>query len=513
MKKNVLRATLVVFVLSLISKIIGFLKSIIQASYFGSTLETDAFNLANEFVNNVIFMFATAIAVAFVPTYIQRKKTDKTREFAAKSITGLLIIAIMLTVAFIIAAPVIVWVIAPGYDGYIYNLTIRYFRVLALCFVFALLTQLYSSLLNAEKIYGYSAVCSIVNSLILITFIIAFSSRLEVWALVLAVPVSFFSQFIVLFLKSRKYVRIIIRDGIWDESIKKILALAIPVLISQASVEINQVVDRALLISLGEGVLTAVTYSIVLYQFVSALITAPLSTVIFTELSEAAANNDHDGIKSIIHTCFKLLAFICVPIVLIICFDSVDIVSIVYGHGRFDNTAVKNCAIGLRMYSLCLLPVCFKTVLSRAYFATNNTKRPMIIGIMEVALNIMLSILFVRRFEIVGVVGATAIACCIFILVMIIDYSRKFICLLTKNNILSYWKIFISGLVTGVILQLIKGVTTNSELTNFLFISIICFTVYLVLLLFLRESILIMCLKKTTNYTIKTFLDSKKNYS
>ncbi len=506
MKKSVIKATIVVFVLSFISKIIGFVKSIIQASYFGSTFETDAFNVANEFVNNVLFMFATAIAVVFVPTYIKKKKSGEAESFATKAITGLLFIAIVLTIIFILIAPLIVRVIAPSYEGNIYNLTIKYFRVLALCFGFALVTQLYSNLLNAEKIYGYSAFCSIINSLVLIAFIIIFASSLEVWALVIAVPVSFLSQFIVLFIKCRKYSRISIRNGIWDESIKMIITLAIPVLISQASVEINQVVDRALLTSLGEGILTAVTYSIVLYQFASALITAPLSTVMFTELSEAGANNNIDGIKNIIHTCFKLLAFICIPIVLVIIYTAFDIVSIVYGHGKFDSAAVNNCATGLRMYSLCLIPVCFKTVLSRAYYAINNTKRPMIIGMMEVALNIILSILLVRWFGIVGVVGATAIACFVFILVMIIDYSKKYICLLVKENILSYWKILFSGLISSIILFAVKDYFVFSVLIDFLVKSIICFAVYLIVLSFFKEPVLIMCINR-----IHSFIQKRKD--
>lgn len=502
-----MKDTLLVFALSFVSKIFGLIKSIIQASIFGSTFETDAFNVANEFVSNVLFMLATVIAVVFVPAYIQKRETGEAKPFASKSITGLLIVAIFLTIALLLVAPLIVRIIAPSYQGRTYDLTVNYFRILTLCFVFALITQLYSNLMNANKVYGYSAFCSIINSLVLIAFIMIFAPNFGVWALVVAVPVSYFFQFVILFIKGRKYARITLKEGIWDNSIRQIISRAIPVLVGQASVEINQVVDRALFTSLGEGVLTALTYSIVLYQFVSALITAPLSTVMFTELSEAGANMDIDGIRNILNTCFKLIAFICVPIVLTILFTSVNVVSIIYGHGKFDYNAVHNCATGLRIYCLCLLPVCFKTVLSRAYYAINDTRRPMMIGMMQVTLNILLSILLIRWFGIVGVAGATAIASVVFIIVMLIDYSKKYINVSLKSVVFSYWKIGISGLITGVVLFLINDVFIISNLLDFVCKTVIGFTLYLLILFVTKEPVLDFCVKKCINVIKKRRLE------
>lgn len=496
MKRSVLKATALVFVLSLAAKIIGFVKSIVQASYFGTTIGTDAFNVASGFVSNVLYMFATALAVAFVPLYIQRKLKKDEKQFATRTITALVLLSIGITIVLILCAPWIVKLIAPSYTGKELALTIRFFRVLVLGFTFALTTHLYTNLLNAEKVYGFSTFCAIINSVVLIAFIILFSESWGVWALVISMPVSFFLQWLLLYLKGKKYAKISFRYGIWERGIKVLAVQAFPILISQATVEINQVVDRALLTSVGTGALTAVAYSAVLYQFVTSLVSAPLSTVMFTELSEAGALNYYDGIKNVLNNCYKLLLLVCVPIVLIMFFIPNDIVSIVYGHGRFDSAAVANCALGLKMYGLCLLPVCIKTVLSRAYYAINNTRRPMVIGVLEVALNIGLSILLVRYYGILGVVGATAIASFVFIIVMLIDYNYKYIKVLSKQTILQYWKIGVATIILIAAMILLKNVFFYNSLINFILQSVIAFLVYWAILLVLKENSLIRAFKK-----------------
>lgn len=100
MKKTVWKATALIFVLSFIAKIIGFIKSIFQASYFGASFQTDALNVADGFVSNILYMFTTAISVAFLPLYIKHKtgSREEGKRFASRTITALFLFAIAITV-------------------------------------------------------------------------------------------------------------------------------------------------------------------------------------------------------------------------------------------------------------------------------------------------------------------------------------------------------------------------------------------------------------------------------
>lgn len=488
MKKSIIKSTILVFSISLLSKLIGFVKSIIQASYFGATFYTDAYNIAHGFVGNVLYMFTTAIAVAFVPLYIQNKVRHSEKKFATVTITILSLVSLAISVVLVIVAPLIVKIIAPSYAGHEADITTQYFRVLVLGFVFSLVANLYTNLLNAEKVFGFSSLGSVVNSVVLIAAILLFANSLGVWTLVISVPLSFLIQWLILYIKGKKYATISFKFGFRDESIKLLITQATPILISQATVEINQVIDRALLTSIGEGIVTAVSYSIVLYQFATTLIDAPISSVMFTELSEAGAESDKSRISDLLNSGYKAICIFCIPIVAVMFFGSMDIVNIVYGHGKFSQTAVENCAIGLQMYGLCLLPVCIKKIMSRAYYAVSDTKRPMIIGVLEVIMNITLSIILVRPFGIYGVVGATAAASLTFIIVMFYDFNKKHIKVLDLNRLKSYWKIAIAFLLLVALMIITPSSYSSSALLNFVIKTVISFGAFMLILLAIKES-------------------------
>ena len=487
-KKSIFKATAVIFIFSLVAKVIGFIKSIIQASYFGATIYTDAFNVSNGFSSNILYMLSTAIAVAFVPIYIQRKNKDNSeKKFASVIITVLSLISIAISAILVTFAPLIVKVIAPSYTGEVLTVTVQFFRVLSLGFMFSLAVSLFSNLLNAEKIYGFSAICSVINSVVLIGLILCLAKKIGVWALVIAVPISYFIQWCVLYIKGKKYASITFRYGLKDEGIKILLVQALPVFFSQATVEINQVVDRALLTAVSAGALTAVTYASVLSEFVTSLVSTPVSTVMFTELSEAGVQNNNTRIITILKSCYKIFVLVCLPIISIIFLCATDIVSIVYNHGSFSGQAILDCAEGLKYYGICLLPVCIKSVLSKAYYAVNDTRRPMIIGVLEVITNITLSVVLVKYFGIAGVVGATAIASIIFIIVMLIDYNRKYLKVINIRFVIEQWKILVAIIISILIIYPLKSVVVGNYFFDLIIKTILCFSIYFGILFILKE--------------------------
>lgn len=498
-KSNIIKATILVLVLSLASKILGFVKSIIQASYFGATTYTDAFNVAYGFVENVLFMLITAISVAFVPLYIQNKKENSGKRFATVTITLTAIISIAFSIVLILLAPFVVKLLAPAFTVEQQAMTVQFFRVLLIGMVFALTSHMYTSLLNAEKIYGFSALGSVINSIILILFIVFLANELGVWVLAISVPVSYLIQWIILYLRGKRFASVSFKYGIWDKSVKVLLIQAFPILLGQATVEINQMIDRSLLSSVGEGIVTAVSYSAVLYQFVVTLVGAPLQTVLFTELSEAGANNDFERISNTLRKCYKLIFILCIPIAIVIVFGSTDIVRIVYGHGKFSLSAIDNCSIGLQMYGLCLLPVCVKKALSRAYYSQNNTKRPMVLGVFEVMLNVGLSIWWVKKWGIYGVVGATAVASFVFIIIMLIDYNIKYSHVISIVELRSYWRIVIGLIITNLGMLAFSQIQFGSSLLSFICKTLFSFVLFYVVLLITKEPIFMYMIKGTIN--------------
>ena len=493
-QNNILSASLVVFFLTFLSKILGFVRSILQASIYGVSAQTDAYNIAYGFESNILYMFAVSISVTLIPFYFKNKNEsiEKAKQFATKAITGLFILGCLFSAFLVAGSSSIVKIIAPSYDGDILQQTISYLQVLCLGFVFALVANLYTHVLNAERKYFISTVTLLINSSVIIIFMLIFNSAFGIWALVLSVPVAHVFQCVFLYIIGNQYAKISFRYGLKDESFKSMMVQAIPVLLSQATIEINQMVDKALLTGLEVGTLTAVSYAAVLYNFVGTLVSAPIYSVVFTELSDAGSINDYNKVADLCKIACKLIAFICVPIIVTICFCATEIVSIVFGHGEYTEMAINQSAIALKMYSMCLLPGTLKALLNRAFYAKNDTKRPMAIGFIEVALNIALSIMLVRDYGIVGVVGATAIATLIATIMRIFVFERKHICLFNKKDFSSFFKISLSTYLAGTLGRVLSAYTMGNIYINLIAKMMLICAVFFCCLWILHEETFIM---------------------
>lgn len=489
-ENRIIKDTFAVFIVSVFAKLIGFFKTVIQASFFGANVNTDAYNMASGFVSNVLFMLTSALAVSFVPIYLQKKNeegTEGAKRFATKTVTALLIFSLGVVAFLELAAPLIVKVVAPSYSGELHLITVKYFRVLALGFSFSLIASLCQNLLNAERVYLFSSACSLINSVVLILVIVTCARSLGIWALVIALPLSYLIQFSALLCRSRSYGRISLEFGIRDAAIKAIVIQSLPVLLSQATVEINQVVDRALLAGVEDGAVTSVSYAATLFQFVSGIIVLPLTTVLFTELAEAGAKGDMGSITRMLRLSYKVVVLLCLPITLITLFTSDDIVNIVFMHGKFDLIAAGQASIGLSAYILCLIPGAMKGVLSRAYYSLNDTKRPMWCGVFEVLLNIGLSLWLVRYYGILGIVGATAISTTVFTVVL----SRNMRKVYLEGSRLGVWKDFLKIILSGLCLLLFlfmtRHVSMNGSLWTFIMKTVVGGGIYLLILYLLKD--------------------------
>ena len=115
----------------------------------------------------------------------------------------------------------------------------------------------------------------------------------------------------------------------------------------------------------------------------------------------------------------------------------------------------------------------------------------MVIGVLEVILNIILSIILVKQYGIIGVVGATAIASLIFIVVMIVDFSMKYIRMFTFYNLRSYWKIFAGMIVIILFMISLRDQFFVNSILDFCIKVFVIFISYTEILLVTKEAMMV----------------------
>lgn len=491
-KKTLIKSTILIFALTVIAKVIGFGKSIIMASYFGADLNSDAYYFSNGLVANVLYMITTSVGISFLPIYVKIRENegrDRASQYAAETLVLMSGFALFLSALVILAAPLLIRVFAPSYTGQQFDNTVLYLRIMSGGIIFALLTNIFLNLLNGEKVFGFSNVSGIINSVVLILMIVIFSPKLGIMSAVLALPVSYAAQFLTLSFRGKRYVDFRLQRNPLNDATKILIVQALPILLSNATIELNQMIDKMLLVSIEDGAVSAVHYSSVLFQFASSIVSIPISTVIFTEISELVARNEMDSIKRLIKDTLHAAFLIGLPITVVMLVCPETIVDIVFGHGHFSQYAVSRSAIGLFFYGFCLIPMCIKQVMTKAFYSFHDTRMPMVLSILEVALNIGASVLLARYMGLAGVVCGTAVATITFSVIQVIVFSKKKAYLEFQTEKQVYWKIIVGtvfavGAGYGLCLVLPKNII------GFICVSIAVFAVFYGVLLVLHDRML-----------------------
>lgn len=424
MRSNIWKAAGMLTILTVIAKVIAFGREMVIAYSYGAAFSTDAYFLAEGLAANIIYAFTAALSVAFVPLYIENKKAHS-QDFVVTSLAAAGIVSACISGVVFLGSDKIAHIIAPAYDTVQLRQVALYIQILAIGMLFPLFTNIFSSILNAERIYGYTAFTGIIYSFTAILFSIVFCKSLGVLALVISIPVSYFLQCVVLFLRTRKVVSFCGKPNFRDTRMKSLLKMSLPILLSNTVVEINQTVDRLLAAGFGEGAVSALSYSKTLSSFLNSLFTSTIITVLFTELSYDAGR---ENLFTYIGTLKKgslILLILSLPIVFVIIFSDYDIVNIVYGRGVFNEQAVILTSKAFACYSIVFPFTVLQAYLVKAFYALEDTISPMKNGIFCIVVNIILSILLSDQFGFEGIAVATSISTVIAVLLLLGRLKKK----------------------------------------------------------------------------------------
>ena len=500
-KKAILSSAVLLFVLSLVNKGLGFIKSMTIASVFGATIQTDAYYVAEGLMQNALIPISEAVAVSFLPIYItiKEKNKEEAHKFTSRTITDIFLLALVLSGILYVVAPMLLKLMLPSYTADQVAMSVYYFRILIWGMCFYMSNQLLQSLLNAEKQYGFSSFTAMMNNLILTAAVLLMGHRFGLSAMAMAVPFSYIAQYLFLQIRSRDYGRLTFRYGWRDSRIWKLCLQAAPIFFGNAICELNQLVDKSLLSGMETGSVTAVSYASVLYQFASNLISIPMTTIIYTELAEsfAAGKKEEGGAK--LEKGIHISLLFCIPLSLFVMIAANLVVEITYGRGAFDAQAVAMTSEGLRYYGLCFLAYCLNALLFRACYSLNDTMLPMKVGLGTVSLNIVLSIILAHFMGLKGVVLATAIANTLTCLVTLYIFNRTKLTIHLRRFIRPVLTIGVSSIVGlgACMLWMKSGIIANSILL-FITSAMIHFGVYVVLVVISRDDMALEVLQMGT---------------
>ena len=412
-KNNTTKAISAVTILLVVTKLMGFVREMVIASFFGATYQTDAYNMAVGIPNVFTIVVSAGIAAVFIPLY-NKKKVELSKEsadlFASNLFWFTTLLFGIISIIGIVTSPLLVSLLAPNFSYEAAKLTVTVVRIL---FVFLLSTNITNVLTSVLQIYNKFAITIIATfpfSIFTILFIIAFYEQLGIFALVISFVLFWVVQALILFFSAKKVFKLSPILSFTNGEIKQVIILSLPVYLGVAAWEVNIVVDRIIASGLPAGSITAMNFAHRLRELPNGIITAAVLTVVFPLLSKYAANKDISALKALTTRTMTMLVLTFTPIVAIGIYYPVEITGIVFERGAFtsDDTALT-ASIFIFFIASLVFTSCI-TLINNAFISMQNTLTPQIGSVVMIAINITLNIVFVQIWGAPGLALATLIA-------------------------------------------------------------------------------------------------------
>jgi putative peptidoglycan lipid II flippase len=395
MSHGFLRNTTIVGLLTLLSRITGVIRDMVYLITFGAGPLMDAFLVAFKIPNFMRRLTAEgAFSQAFVPV-ISEYKVQKThaevRELVAgvSGVFGLILFAI--TLVGVIAAPVITYLFAPGFhDESRFALTVEMLRFTFPYMFFISLVALGSGVLNS---YNRFAVPALNQTLLNVVMIISAGLVAPYFTnpgLVLAIGV-FAAGAVQLVAQFPALHRLgLLPKPHFDsahEGVRRIARLMLPGIFGSSVAQVSLMLDSIIASFFVVGSVTWLYSADRLVEFPMGVFSIALATVILPGLAAHHSENDPEKFNTTLDWALRLTFTVVVPAAIGLLMLSGPLIATIFGYGAFTHRDVLMCGYALMAYSFGLLGFSMVKVLAPGYFARQDTKTPVKVGLIALGIN------------------------------------------------------------------------------------------------------------------------------
>ena len=400
---NLLRALATVSGMTLVSRILGFVRDAVIAATFGAGLATDAFFVAFRIPNLLRRLFAEgAFSQAFVPIlgeYKARQSAEETRRLVDRVATVLLVALAVAVALGIAAAVLIVYVTAPGFaaNPEKFGLTVEMLRIV---FPYILLISLVSLAAGILNTWGRFAAPAFTPTLLNVAFIVAalvFAPYFDPPILVLAWAVLAGGVLQLAF-----QVPFLARIGMLprpafaprDPGVQRMLALMGPALLGVSAGQINLLLNTIFASRLQTGSVSWLYYADRLMEFPTGLLGAALGTILLPSLARAHAARSSDEYSGLLDWGLRLTFVLTVPAAAALAVLATPLIATLFLHGEFGARDLAMTRQALIAYAIGLLGLILVRILAPGFYGRQEVKTPVKIAFVAVAATQVMNVLF-----------------------------------------------------------------------------------------------------------------------
>ncbi len=408
--------------LTMVSRVLGFVRDILIARALGSGAVADAFFVAFRFPNLFRRLFGEgAFNAAFVPLFAKRLEGEgeaSAKEFAEQAMAGLLLVLVLFSALAMLAMPWLMAVLAPGFisDTDKYELAVRLTQIAFPYLTCMSLVALLSGVLNSMHRYWAAAAAPILLNVVLIAaialaIVLGYASKPQSgYILAAGVFVAGFVQLAMLWVAvKRAGLDLRIVRPRYTDGVRRLVQLGIPGLISGGITQINIVVGT-IIASMQAGAVSYLYYADRLYQLPLGIVGVAIGVVLLPDLARRLRAGDHAAAMDSQNRSLEFALLLTLPAAVALLLAAEPIIRVLFERGAFLPADTPKTAYALMAFAVGLPAFVLIKVFQPAFFAREDTRTPMYYAGVNMVVNVVGSIALFFLFRHLGLMPHVGIA-------------------------------------------------------------------------------------------------------
>jgi putative peptidoglycan lipid II flippase len=396
-----------------VSRIVGLIREVVAAYYFGVTGPMSAFTIAFQVPNLVRALFAdAALQGAFVPVFTELLEQGRRREAIHVASSLFFLITVVLggiTAGFVLLAGVVMPIFTPGFGPFLTDLTVSLSQILFPIVLLMALTGLMAGMLNSLEHFSVPALAPIAWNVVIIAFLTVFRTDFGGAAHINAYAWGVLAGTIVQFLMPipwlRKYgVPIKLRFDWRNPYVIRVLKLMLPVTLALGVINFDNVINSIFGTLVSREAPAAIDRAFRIYMLPQGIFSVAIATILFPTLSRYATRKDFEGLRKTMANGVRLIALMLIPSAALMIVLAQPITRLIYQRGVFNAEATDLVTTAMVFWALSLPAQGISLLFSRTFFSLQRPWITTAIAVANLAVNVAVSALLYKPFGIAGIV-------------------------------------------------------------------------------------------------------------
>jgi putative peptidoglycan lipid II flippase len=418
---NLLRALVTVSGMTLLSRILGFVRDFVIARTFGAGMVTDAFFVAFRLPNLLRRLFAEgAFSQAFVPIlaeYRNRRGESETKSLVDRVASVLFLALVVVSALGMAAAPVLIALTAPGFsaDADKFQLTVELTRITFPYILFMSLVALAAGILNTWSRFALPAFTPVLLNLSFIGMALFAAPWFDppVLALAWAVLLGGALQLAIQLPALAKIGMLPRFDPVWrDAGVQRVLKLMAPAVLGVSVAQISLLINTVFASFLESGSVSWLYYADRLMEFPAGLLGAALGTILLPSLAKTHSNGQTDDFSALLDWGLRLTLMLTLPASLALAMLALPLLTTLFQYGAFAASDVLRTREALVAYSIGLSGLILVKVLAPGFYARQDIRTPVKIALVTLALTQLMNFAFIGWLKHAGLALSIGLASC-----------------------------------------------------------------------------------------------------